>query len=95
MISRKLGLLPLAGLALMMLQAGAATEALAAACPAITVANDKGIAGAYPQQFDLAEFEKLANCKLTFSENPAIGKLNGKIVGNPSSLQPLAERQPY
>lgn len=94
MTPKKLGLLPLAGLALVMLQAGTATEALAAACPAITVAKDQGIAGAYPQQFELAEFEKLAGCKMTFSENPSIGKLNGMIVGNASSLPPLAERLP-
>ncbi|MCH8001599.1 MAG: hypothetical protein IIA34_08090, partial [Proteobacteria bacterium] len=94
MISKKLGLVPLIGLALMMLQPGAATEVLAAACPAVTVAEDMGIKGQYPQQFELAEFEKLANCKLTFQENPAIGKLNGKIVGNPSSLPPVAERLP-
>ena len=65
-----------------------------AACPAVTVAKDMGIKGAYPQQFELAEFEKLANCKLTFSENPSISKLNGKIVGNPKSLPPVAERLP-
>ena len=94
MISKKLILAPLAGLALVMLQAGTATEALAQACPAVTVANDMGIKGKYPQQFELAEFEKLAKCKLSFSENPAIGKLNGKIVGNSKSLPPLAKRLP-
>ncbi len=71
MTVRKFTLLPLAGLALMMLQAGTVTEALAAACPAVTVANDMGIKGKYPQQFELAEFEKAAGCKLTFSENTA------------------------
>ncbi len=93
MTSRKLGLIPLAGLALIMLQAGTATEALAAACPAVTVAKDMGIAGKYPQQFELSEFEKLANCKLTFKENPAIGKLNGRIRGNPA-MPSLADRLP-
>jgi peptide/nickel transport system substrate-binding protein len=93
MTSKKLGLLPLAGLALVMLQAGTATEPLAAACPAVTVAKDMGIKGKYPQQFELAEFEKLAGCKLTFSENPAIGALNGRIRGNPD-LPPLADRLP-
>ncbi len=94
MTPKKLGLIPLVGLALMISQAGTTTEALAAPCPAVTVAKDMGIKGKYPQQFELAEFEKLANCKLTFSENPAIGKLNSRIVGNPSSLPPLAERLP-
>ena len=93
MTPKKLGLLPLAGLALVMLQAGIAAEALAAACPAVTVAKDMGIKGKYPQQFELAEFEAAANCKLSFSENPAIGKLNGMIVGN-ASLPPLADRLP-
>lgn len=93
MVSRKLILVPLAGLALVMLQAGTATEALAQACPAVTVAKDMGIKGKYPQQFELGEFEKLAKCKLTFKENPAIGKLNGRIRGNPA-LPPLAQRLP-
>jgi peptide/nickel transport system substrate-binding protein len=64
-----------------------------AACPAVTVANDGGLKSAYPQQFELAEFEAAANCKLSFSENPAIGKLNGLIVGN-GALPPLSERLP-
>ena len=42
------------------------SHALAADCPAITVADDQGIAGTYPQQFELSEFEGLANCKMTF-----------------------------
>ncbi len=90
---RKMALVPLAGFALFALAAGTATEGLAAACPAITVAKDMGIKGKYPQQFDLAEFEKLANCKMTFKENPAIGALNKRIVGNPA-MPPLAERLP-
>ncbi len=93
MKKKKLGMLILAGLAIIALQAGTAGDALAAACPAITVANDKGIAGEFPQQFELAEFEKLANCKMTFSQNPAIGGLNKRIIGNPA-LPSLAERLP-
>jgi peptide/nickel transport system substrate-binding protein len=57
------------------------------------VADDMGIAGKYPQQFELSEFETLANCKLTFSENPAIGKLNDRIRGNPA-MPSLADRLP-
>jgi peptide/nickel transport system substrate-binding protein len=37
-------------------------------CPASTVADPLGVsAGAWPQQYELAEFEQLANCKLTLS----------------------------
>ncbi len=93
MKSMKFFLLAYAGVALMMLQTGTVTEARAAACAAVTVAKDMGIKGKYPQQFELAEFEKAAGCKLTFSENPAIGKLNGRIQGNPG-LPSLAERIP-
>jgi len=75
------------------LAAWSATPAHAAECPAVTVADDMGIAGKYPQQFELSEFETLANCKLTFSENPAIGKLNDRIRGNPA-VMPLADRLP-
>ena len=90
---RKFTFLPLAGLALVMLQAGTATEALAAGCPAVTVAKDMGIKGTYPQQFELAEFEKAGGCTVAFSENPDIGKMNGRIRGNPT-LPPLAQRLP-
>ena len=66
-----------------------------AACPAATVADMKGVpAGKYPQQYDLAEFEKLAGCKMAFRENPDIAKLNGRIRGNPDKLPPVAERIP-
>ena len=71
-----------------------AIPAQAAECPAITVADPMGLAaGAFPQQYDLAEFEAAANCTLTFQENPAIGDLNARIRGNPA-LPPLAERLP-
>ncbi len=64
-------------------------------CPAVTVADMKGVgAGKYPQQYDLAEFEKLAGCKMSFSENPEIAKLNGQIRGNPANLPPVADRLP-
>lgn len=65
-----------------------------AACPAATVADMKGVAaGAYPQQWELAEFEKAASCKLEFKGNPSAEALNGKIQGNPK-LPALAERLP-
>ncbi len=89
----KLRFVPLAGLALVALQIGTVSEAVAAACPAITVADDMGIKGKFRQQFSLAEFEKAANCKLKFSENPDIGKLNDRIHGNPK-LPALADRLP-
>ncbi|MEX0283733.1 MAG: ABC transporter substrate-binding protein [Paracoccaceae bacterium] len=63
-------------------------------CPAITVADMKGVApGAYPQQFELDEFQAAAGCEMTFSANPDMAALNGKIKGNPE-LPPLAERLP-
>jgi peptide/nickel transport system substrate-binding protein len=65
-----------------------------AACPAATVKDMKGVAaGKYPQQFELAEFEAAAKCKLSFKTNPAIEGLNGKIRGNPK-LPKLADRIP-
>ncbi|MDQ7081418.1 MAG: ABC transporter substrate-binding protein, partial [Paracoccaceae bacterium] len=65
-----------------------------AGCPPVTVANPQGVAaGAYPEQYELSEFQKLANCKLTFSENPAMTELNAKIRGNPD-LPPLSQRLP-
>ena len=67
----------------------------AAGCPAVTVADPMGVAaGKYPQQYELSEFQKLANCTLEFSENPAIAELNSRIRGNPAELPPVAERLP-
>ncbi|MCH7882061.1 MAG: ABC transporter substrate-binding protein [Proteobacteria bacterium] len=78
----------------MVLQLGITSEALAAACPAVTVADSKGVAaGKYPQQYELSEFQSLAKCTLTFSSNPDAAALNGRIRGNPK-LPPLAERIP-
>lgn len=63
-------------------------------CPDVTMADMKGIApGAHPQQYELAEFQAAAGCELSFSENPEIAALNGKIRGN-GELPPLAERLP-
>ena len=71
-----------------------AGNALAGDCPPATVADAMGIpAGKYPQQYEFAEFEQFAGCKLTFQENPAIAELNRRIVGNPA-LPPLTERLP-
>ena len=65
-----------------------------AACPAVTVADAVGVpAGAYPQQYELSELESLANCTMSFQENPSIEALNSRIVGN-AALPPLAERLP-
>ena len=65
------------------LVAGFSTTAFAASCPSITVSDMKGVAGGkYPQQYELSEFEKAAGCKLKFSENPSIKKINATIVGN-------------
>lgn len=64
-------------------------------CPAVTVADPMGVAaGAFPYQYELAEFEELTGCTLTFSENPNIGELNAEITGNPADLPPVEERLP-
>jgi len=80
------------------LTAGAAmacfASAASAACPPATVADMQGVAaGAYPQQFELAEFEKLASCDLAFTANPKIAAFNAKILGN-GALPALRERLP-
>ena len=71
-----------------------AIPAQAADCPAITVADMKGVAaGAFPQQYELSEFQDAGNCTLTFQENPAISDLNARIQGNPA-VPALADRLP-
>ncbi len=65
-----------------------------AACPAVTVADPMGVAaGAFPQQYELAEFEAAASCSMEFSANPEIADLNAAIQGN-RDLPPLADRLP-
>ena len=71
-----------------------ASGSLAADCPAVTVADSKGVAaGKYPQQYELSEFQSLANCTMTFSANPESETLNGEIKGN-GALPALSERIP-
>ena len=65
-----------------------------AACPPVTVADPMGVAaGAFPQQYELAEFEAAAGCTMEFSTNPEIEALNAEIQGNPD-LPALADRLP-
>ncbi|WP_172294853.1 ABC transporter substrate-binding protein [Pseudoruegeria sp. HB172150] len=65
-----------------------------AACPAITQSDMQGVsAGAFPQQYDLTEFQEAAGCEMEFAANPEIEALNGEIQGNPE-LPPLADRLP-
>ena len=90
----KIGLPVYAGVALTVLQFGFASSALAAACPAATVADPMGIAaGKYPQQYDLSEFQSLGNCTISFKGNPDAAALNKRIRGNPK-LPSLADRIP-
>ncbi len=70
------------------------TGAAMAACPAVTVSEPMGVAaGAFPQQYELAEFQTLADCTLEMSENPDISAFNSRIRGNPE-LPALADRLP-
>ena len=69
------------------------TSALAQ-CPAVTVADMQGVAaGAYPQQYELDEFQSVASCEMTFTANPEIDALNTRIHGN-VDLPALVDRLP-
>jgi peptide/nickel transport system substrate-binding protein len=81
------------GILFMILQINQANTVFASGCPAMTVANEQGIKGRFLQQFELSEFEKLTNCKLSFSENPEIAQLNALIGGNPK-LKQIQDRLP-
>lgn len=64
------------------------------ACPAVTQADMMGVApGAFPGQFELAEFQEATGCTMDFTANPEIEALNGEIQGN-GALPALAERLP-
>jgi|LGOV01.1.fsa_nt_gb peptide/nickel transport system substrate-binding protein len=71
-----------------------ASAASAATCPAVTVGDTMGVgAGAFPQQYELAEFEALANCTLEFSANPDAAALHARLQGS-KDLPSLADRLP-
>ncbi|MEZ5911183.1 MAG: ABC transporter substrate-binding protein [Paracoccaceae bacterium] len=79
----------LASVALVALPVGAY-----AACPGMTVADMMGVApGAFPQQYELGEFQTAANCTMEFSENPDMAGFNSQIRGN-GDLPALADRIP-
>ena len=66
------------------------------ACPAATVADMQGLAaGAWPQQYELSEFQELANCELTLTSRT---EYDARLVEHgflPSGdLPPLEERLP-
>lgn len=65
----------------------------AANCPVVTVKDMQGLSSAYPQQFELAEFQGAGNCQLALSENPDISALNKQILGN-AALQSVDQRLP-
>jgi len=68
--------------------------AAVASCPAVTVSDPMGVAaGAFPQQFELGEFQTLADCTLEMAENPDIAAMNARIRGNPE-MPTLADRMP-
>ena len=68
----------MSGVALLVLPVAAQAN-----CPGITVADMKGVAaGAFPQQYELAEFQAAAGCTMEFSGNPDSAKLNAMIRGN-------------
>jgi peptide/nickel transport system substrate-binding protein len=75
----------------------AATGAAGAAgCPAITVADMQGVAaGAWPQQYELAEFQELAGCELTLTGRDAFDERLVEFGFLPEGdLPPLEERLP-
>ena len=60
-------------------------------CPPSTLADPMGLSGEHLGQFELAEYEEKAGCKMTFSENPDIADFNARITNNPE-LPPVEER---
>ena len=82
---------------------GAPTTTAAAAAPATTTtAADNSctgttaseLAGQYPGQFELAEYESAAGCTMKYSENPDIGSLASQITHITGDLPPVADRLP-
>lgn len=77
--------------------APAATQASAqgGGCPAATVANMQGVAaGKNPQQYELAEFESVANCKLTLTGRTKYDQRLYDIGFLKGDLPPVEQRLP-
>lgn len=81
-------------LGVLLFQVASTGGAISADCPAITAADNQGIQGKFPNQFELTELHSAANCTLTFQGNPDIASLNARIHGNPESLPDVSERIP-
>ena len=84
-------------------QPSAATEPAAAtelpvtgACPAITMADMQGVApGAWPQQYEVAEFEAAANCTMTFTGRAEFDRRLAETGHLPEgNVPPVEERLP-
>ena len=64
-------------------------------CPAVTVADMQGVAaGAYPQQYELSEFEAAAGCDMEMSGYADMAALNARIQGNGDMPASAADRLP-
>lgn len=64
-------------------------------CPAATVADSQGLAeGANPYQYELSEYQEIAGCELSLSENPSIAEHNANLNGDDAELPPVADRIP-
>lgn len=74
----------------------AATSATAAgSCPAVTLANAQGVpAGKWPQEYELAEFQSLANCKLALSGRTKYDQRLYDIGFLKGDLPPVEQRLP-
>ena len=75
---------------------GATEPAATGECPAITVADMQGVsAGAFPEQFEVAEFETAANCTMAFTGRT---EYDSRLVDYgflpDGDLPPLEERLP-
>jgi peptide/nickel transport system substrate-binding protein len=65
------------------------------ACPAITLADMQGVAaGAYPQQYELEEFQTAANCVLSFTGRTEYDARLTEYGFLPAAVPPVEERLP-
>ncbi len=76
-------------------EATQAPSAAAGTCPPVTVANSQGVpAGKWPQQYELAEFEALANCKLSLTSRTQFDPKLKEIGFIKGDLPPVEQRLP-
>jgi peptide/nickel transport system substrate-binding protein len=67
----------------------APAEETSSACPAVTVADMMGYESEFPGQFELADFEAMTGCEMTYTDNPLFADKDLPSVADRLPVEPL------